>query len=106
GLSIKTFGLAFGLSFLLCGMVLARRLREIGRPPDWAYEMIFAGLAGGLVGARLWYVADHTGALSDAVLGTLFGGSGLTWYGGARASACGGARGCAAGSRPRSWCRS
>jgi phosphatidylglycerol:prolipoprotein diacylglycerol transferase len=83
GLSIKTFGLAFGLSFLLCGMVLARRLREIGRPPDWAYEMIFAGLAGGLVGARLWYVADHTGALSDDVLGTLFGGSGLTWYGGA-----------------------
>ena len=83
GLSIKTFGLAFGISFLLCGAVLARRLREIGRPVDWAYEIIFAGLAGGLVGARLWYVLDHTAELSDDVLGTLFGGSGLTWYGGA-----------------------
>ncbi len=83
GLSIKTFGLAFGLSFLLCGMVLARRLQEIGRPPDWAYEMIFAGLAGGLVGARLWYVFDHLDDLSDDFAGTLFGGSGLVWYGGA-----------------------
>jgi phosphatidylglycerol:prolipoprotein diacylglycerol transferase len=83
GLSIKTFGLAFGLSFLLCGAVLARRLREIGRPVDWAYEAVFAGLVGGLIGARLWYVVDHTGELSDDVVGTLFGGSGLVWYGGA-----------------------
>jgi phosphatidylglycerol:prolipoprotein diacylglycerol transferase len=83
GLSVKTFGLAFGFSFALCGLVLARRLRELGKPVDWAYEIIFAGLVGGLVGARLWYVADHTDALSDDLLGTLFGGSGLVWYGGA-----------------------
>jgi phosphatidylglycerol:prolipoprotein diacylglycerol transferase len=83
GLSVKTFGLCFGASFLLCGLVLARRLRELERPVDWAYEIIFAGLVGGLVGARLWYVADHTDDLSDDVLGTLFGGSGLVWYGGA-----------------------
>jgi phosphatidylglycerol:prolipoprotein diacylglycerol transferase len=83
GLSVKTFGLAFGASFLLCGLVLARRLRELGKPVDWAYEIIFAGLVGGLVGARLWYVADHTGDLSDDFFGTLFGGSGLVWYGGA-----------------------
>jgi phosphatidylglycerol:prolipoprotein diacylglycerol transferase len=83
GLSVKTFGLCFGASFLLCGLVLARRLRELAKPPDWAYEIVFAGLVGGLVGARLWYVADHTDDLSDDVLGTLFGGSGLVWYGGA-----------------------
>ncbi len=83
GLSIKTFGLAFGISFLLCGALLARRLRELDRPVDWAYELVFAALVGGLVGARLWYVVDHTDDLSDDVLGTLFGGSGLVWYGGA-----------------------
>ncbi|MEA2125572.1 MAG: phosphatidylglycerol---prolipoprotein diacylglyceryl transferase, partial [Solirubrobacteraceae bacterium] len=38
---------------------------------------------GGLVGARLWYVAQHTHDLSDDFVGTLFGGSGLVWYGGA-----------------------
>jgi phosphatidylglycerol---prolipoprotein diacylglyceryl transferase len=83
GVSIKTFGLAFGVSFALCGLVLARRLRELGKPVDYAYEIIFAGLIGGLVGARLWYVADHTDDLSEDFLGTLFGGSGLVWYGGA-----------------------
>src|SRR4051812_8448247 len=83
GLSIKTFGLAFGISFLICGMVVARRLQELKKPVDWAYEMIFAALIGGLVGARLWYVAQHTDDLKENALSTLFGGSGLVWYGGA-----------------------
>jgi phosphatidylglycerol---prolipoprotein diacylglyceryl transferase len=83
GLSIKTFGLAFGLCFIASGLIVARRLRELGKPVDWAYEMIFAALVGGLIGARLWYVAEHTDELSEDFLGTLFGGSGLTWYGGA-----------------------
>lgn len=83
GLPIKTFGLAFGLSFVICGLVLARRLRELDEPVDYAYELVFAALIGGLIGARLWYVADHTDDLSEDFLGTLFGGSGLTWYGGA-----------------------
>ena len=82
GLELKTFGLAFGASFLLCGLVLARRLKELGKPVDWSYEIIFAGLVGGLVGARLWYVADHTDELSEDFVGTLLGGSGLVWYGG------------------------
>jgi phosphatidylglycerol:prolipoprotein diacylglycerol transferase len=83
GISIKTFGLAFGIAFLICGAVLARRLQELGKPADWAYEIIFAALAGGLVGARLWYVAQHTSDLRAHALSTLFGGSGLVWYGGA-----------------------
>ncbi|MEJ7891922.1 MAG: prolipoprotein diacylglyceryl transferase family protein [Solirubrobacteraceae bacterium] len=83
GLPIKTFGLSFGLSFVICGMVLSRRLRELGKPVDYAYEIVFSALVGGLIGARLWYVAEHTDALSEDFFGTLFGGSGLTWYGGA-----------------------
>jgi len=82
GLSIKTFGLAFALSFVVCGLVLARRLKELGKPVDWAYELIFSALVGGLVGARLWYVLDHLDEVRDDFLGTVFGGSGLTWYGG------------------------
>ncbi|MGI8622352.1 MAG: prolipoprotein diacylglyceryl transferase [Solirubrobacteraceae bacterium] len=83
GLSIKTFGLSLGLTCILCGLLLARRLRELSKPVDWAYELVFAALVGGLIGARLWYVATHTGDLRADVLGTLFGGSGLVWYGGA-----------------------
>ena len=51
---IKTFGLMFGLAFVAAGLVLARRLKEQGRQPDLAYEIIFAGLIGGVVGSRLW----------------------------------------------------
>jgi phosphatidylglycerol:prolipoprotein diacylglycerol transferase len=79
GLPVKTFGLMFGLAFVACGLVLARRLREIGKPPDYAYEMIFAALLGGIVGSRLWFLAQNRDDLS---LGTIFGGSGLVWYGG------------------------
>ena len=77
GLELQFFGLAFGLGFIAAGMVLARRLRELGRPSEWASEIAFAGLIGGLVGAKLWYAIDE----GDA--GSLFSGSGLTWYGGA-----------------------
>jgi phosphatidylglycerol:prolipoprotein diacylglycerol transferase len=83
GLSIKTFGLAFALAFVLSGLVVGRRLKELGKPVDWAYEMVFAGLIGGLVGARAWWALDHLDEVKDDLIGGLFGGSGLVWYGGA-----------------------
>jgi phosphatidylglycerol:prolipoprotein diacylglycerol transferase len=89
GLSLKTFGLCFGLAFVVSGAMVARRLRELGRPPDWAYEMVFAALVGGLVGARGYWVLGHTGEVREDVLGSLFGGTGLVWYGGALGGAAG-----------------
>ena len=53
GISIKTFGVMFALGFLACGGLVARRLRELGRSPDWSYEIVFAALIGGVVGARV-----------------------------------------------------
>ncbi|MDQ3723333.1 MAG: prolipoprotein diacylglyceryl transferase, partial [Actinomycetota bacterium] len=54
GLSLKTFGMCFALAFVVSGVVVGRRLKELGRPPDWASEMVFAALIGGVVGARLY----------------------------------------------------
>jgi phosphatidylglycerol:prolipoprotein diacylglycerol transferase len=79
GLELQTFGLMFALSFVASGLVVARRLQELGKPVDWAYEMIFAALLGGLVGAKLWWAIDN----DEVTLSGLFSGSGLTWYGGA-----------------------
>ncbi len=89
GLSIKTFGLCFGAAFIVSGAMTARRLSELGRPPDWAYEMVFAALIGGLVGARGYWLLTHTGEVSHDFLGSVFGGSGLTWYGGLAGGAAG-----------------
>jgi phosphatidylglycerol---prolipoprotein diacylglyceryl transferase len=83
GLSLKTFGLMFALGFAAAGAIIARRLRELGRPEEWAYEITFAGLVGGLVGARLYWAAQHFSEVTADPVGGLFGGSGLVWYGGA-----------------------
>lgn len=82
GLSLKTFGMFFALAFLAIGALLARRLVELGKPVDWAYEIAFSALAGGLIGARLYFIAQNYDDVSDDLLGNLFSGSGLVWYGG------------------------
>jgi phosphatidylglycerol:prolipoprotein diacylglycerol transferase len=79
GLSLKTFGIFFALNFVAWGALVARRLKEIGRPVDWSYEIVFAALVGGLIGARGYYLLQNHAALT---LGDVFGGSGLVWYGG------------------------
>ena len=89
GIPVKTFGVMFALGFLAAGAILARRLRELGRPVDWAYEIIFAGLIGGLVGSRVYYLFQHTHDFRHDPLGTTFGGTGLVWYGGAIGGAIG-----------------
>jgi phosphatidylglycerol---prolipoprotein diacylglyceryl transferase len=77
-LDLQTFGICFALAFIAAGAVAARRLREWGKPPDWAWEMVLAALIGGVIGARLYYVAENPDRASD-----LFSGTGLVWYGGA-----------------------
>ena len=81
-ITLQTFGLMFGLGFVAAGIVIARRLKELGKPPDWAYEMAFAALLGGLIGSRLDFVIQNWDEVSDDVLGNLFSGSGLIWFGG------------------------
>src|SRR5215203_7109408 len=81
-LTLQSFGLMLGLSFVVAGVFAAKRLKEIGRPPDWAYEMVFAALVGGIVGARLWSVVENWDEAKDDVFGSLFSGSGLVFYGG------------------------
>src|SRR5437588_704794 len=89
GISIKTFGVAFALGFLACGGLVARRLRELGRPVDWSYEIIFAALVGGLVGARGYYLIQNYERVKHDLVGSIFSGSGLVWYGGAIGGAMG-----------------
>src|SRR6187200_2736457 len=45
--------------------------------------MVFAALVGGIVGARLWWVAENWSSAKDDLIGSLFSGAGLVWYGGA-----------------------
>jgi phosphatidylglycerol---prolipoprotein diacylglyceryl transferase len=89
GISIKTFGVAFALGFVACGALVWRRLGELGRPRDWAYEITFAALLGGVIGARAYYVIEKFGTAKNDLVGSIFSGSGLVWYGGAIGGAIG-----------------
>lgn len=82
GLDVKTFGLFFALNFVAWGAIVAVRLRELGKPADWAWEMVFVALIGGFIGARLYFLVQNWDEVDDDVLGSLVSGSGLIWYGG------------------------
>jgi phosphatidylglycerol---prolipoprotein diacylglyceryl transferase len=81
-LTLQTFGIAFAFAFLASGSLFARRLHELAKPIDWAYEAIFAALIGGLVGSRLDYIIQNWDQVSGDVLGNVFSGSGLVFFGG------------------------
>ena len=82
GISLKSFGIVFACGFLAAGVILVRRLKELGQPVDYAYEMAFAALVGGVVGSRLYFVIQNYSQVKHDLLGSLFSGSGLVWYGG------------------------
>jgi phosphatidylglycerol:prolipoprotein diacylglycerol transferase len=98
-LDLQTFGICFALAFLASGLIISRRLHELGKPVEWAYEMVFAALVGGLVGARVNYLIQNWDEVSDDLLGNIFSGSGLVFFGGL----VGGALGVLLWARWRRW---
>jgi phosphatidylglycerol:prolipoprotein diacylglycerol transferase len=79
----------FALGFAAAGAVVARRLRELGKPSEWAWEIVIAALVGGLVGSRIDFIIENYHDVKGDVLGNIFSGSGLVWYGGVIGGAIG-----------------
>ncbi|MBA3319518.1 MAG: prolipoprotein diacylglyceryl transferase [Gemmatimonadales bacterium] len=75
-LEITGYGLMMMVAFLMGGWLIALELKRRGLSEDYAADMIAAAVIGGIVGAKLWYVA----VAQDA--GALFSRGGLVWYGG------------------------
>jgi phosphatidylglycerol:prolipoprotein diacylglycerol transferase len=82
-ITLQTFGLCFALAFLAAGALVWKRFGELGKPRDWAYEMGFAALIGGVVGSRVYFLVQNYDDVKHDLLGNIFSGSGLVWYGGA-----------------------
>src|SRR5437773_4643124 len=75
-LELTGYGLMMMVAFLMAGWAIQLDLRARGLDEDYAADIIIAGVIGGLVGAKLWYVF-LTGE-SEA----LFRRGGFVWYGG------------------------
>jgi phosphatidylglycerol:prolipoprotein diacylglycerol transferase len=75
-LEITGYGLMLMVAFLMGGWLIARQLRERQLKEDYAADIVAAAVIGGIIGAKLWYVA----LTRDP--GALFSRGGLVWYGG------------------------
>jgi phosphatidylglycerol---prolipoprotein diacylglyceryl transferase len=78
-LEVNSWGLMVAIALLLAGLALRSELDRLAGRGDTAYSLVLAAGVGGLVGARLYWLAEHAG---DASLLDSFSGSGFTWYGG------------------------
>lgn len=72
---ITGYGVMMMLAFVVGGWIIDRESRRLGFASDYAGDMIMAAVVGGIVGAKLWYVALHGP-------GSLFERGGLVYYGG------------------------
>lgn len=76
GFTITGYGIMMMVGFLAAGWVMQKELRRRGLNPDYSADIVVAAVIGGIVGAKLWYVA-LTGNPS-----ALLSRGGLVWYGG------------------------
>ncbi len=77
GFSIAWYAVLIALGFMLGAMYAFSRMKEFGINPDKAIDAIIAGMIGGIVGARLYYVAFSWDLYKDDLL-SIF----KTWEGG------------------------
>ena len=82
GLTLYTFGMMVALAFIAAAWVAKRRLEELGKPTDWSFELVLYALVGGVLGAKLWWLAEEWQSVGEDPLAGLVSPVGLVWYGG------------------------
>lgn len=75
-LALTGYGIMMMVAFLLGGWAIQNELRRRRLDEEYAADIVIAAVIGGLVGAKIWYVAI-TGQW-----GALISRGGLVWYGG------------------------
>jgi len=82
GEAITSFGVFMLFAFLTGGYVIRAGMREMGEDPDTAWDLVFMGVVGGILGAKLYYVLLNYERLVSDPRGLLLSRGGLVWYGG------------------------
>jgi phosphatidylglycerol:prolipoprotein diacylglycerol transferase len=74
GLEVTGFGIMMMVAFLAAGWVMGLELERRKLNKEYAADIVVAAVIGGIIGAKLWYVALNGGPLLSR--------GGLVWYGG------------------------
>lgn len=75
-LDLTGYGLMMMVAFLMAGWAIQLDLRQRGLDEDYAADIVIAGVIGGLVGAKIWFV------LLTGDTASLLRRGGFVWYGG------------------------
>lgn len=82
GFEISTFGVMLVVGFLVAGWLYARAFAELGYDPEDAKDLLVWSGVGGILGSKLWFVAESVVRTGVPLTSVLFSRGGLTWYGG------------------------
>ncbi|MBE0448342.1 MAG: prolipoprotein diacylglyceryl transferase [Actinobacteria bacterium] len=58
-ITVYTYGLAMALAFLISVFIIRHEAKRKGFSPDFPYDLVISAMIGGIVGARLAYIAGH-----------------------------------------------
>src|SRR5207245_5734794 len=86
-LTITGYGIMMMVAFLMAGWAIQVELRRRGMNEDYAADIVFAAVVGGIVGAKIWYV------LLTGEWDALFRRGGGVWCGGLVGGGAGGVGG-------------
>jgi len=93
-LPISSFGAAMAFAFLVGYWIAMPRMEEEGLDPDDAANMLLWIMAGGVVGAKLYYATDFSLRGEAEFWSSLFSRGGMVFYGGLIGGAAAGYAGC------------
>lgn len=79
---ITSFGLMMFLSFVTGAWIMGKQLKRYGMNPEIAWDILAWVAIGGILGAKLYYLALHWQDLVADPVGELTSRGGLVWYGG------------------------
>jgi phosphatidylglycerol:prolipoprotein diacylglycerol transferase len=82
GEAITSFGVMMLLSFLTGGYIIRAEMRRVDLDPEKAWDLVFMGVVGGIVGAKVYYILLNWPRLLEDPAGLIFARGGLVWYGG------------------------
>ncbi|HIB09000.1 MAG TPA: hypothetical protein EYO20_04020, partial [Gemmatimonadetes bacterium] len=82
GMPITSFGVFMLFAFLTGGWLIRLELARIGEDPERAWDLVFMGVVGGILGAKGYYILlNYEGVITDPAA-QIFSRGGLVWYGG------------------------
>jgi phosphatidylglycerol---prolipoprotein diacylglyceryl transferase len=82
GFPVSTFGLMMAVAFIVGTWITSLRMREEGMDPEKASTMMLYAMAGGVLGAKLYFAVDVSLREHRPFTDLFFSRDGITWYGG------------------------